>query len=250
MSTYNKVTFNNQTLIDLSQDTVTSAEHIVAGRVGHLADGTQVAGTAESGWTVDDIEGGAPTGDVISTGTSVRVYAYAGSTITSYTNEVITDMSNQYEFHNCKQLTSVHLPKLTKLNTQTFNGCSALPVIVLPSLTTMTSYNLISNCTNLTIADFGDLSKIRPYTFNADGKLRTLILRRTSSITGMDIWDAACMGGIFSKPAESTIYVPSALVETYKTATNWSTAYSAGLTFAPIEGSQYENYYADGTAIS
>lgn len=37
---YNKATFNGQTLIDLSQDTVTSAEHIVAGRVGHLANGT------------------------------------------------------------------------------------------------------------------------------------------------------------------------------------------------------------------
>lgn len=56
MSTYNKVTFNDQTLIDLSQDTVTSAEHIVAGRVGHLADGTQVTGTAESGGTTEIVE--------------------------------------------------------------------------------------------------------------------------------------------------------------------------------------------------
>ena len=42
---YNKVTFNGTTLIDLSQDTVTSAEHIVSGHTGHLADGTQVPGT-------------------------------------------------------------------------------------------------------------------------------------------------------------------------------------------------------------
>lgn len=42
---YNKVTANGQTLIDLSQDTVTSAAHIVSGYTGHLADGTQVAGT-------------------------------------------------------------------------------------------------------------------------------------------------------------------------------------------------------------
>lgn len=46
---YNKVTFNNQTIIDLSQDTVTSAAHIVSGHTGHLADGTQVAGTATEG---------------------------------------------------------------------------------------------------------------------------------------------------------------------------------------------------------
>lgn len=42
---YNKVTANGTTLIDLSQDTVTSASHIVSGYTGHLADGTQVAGT-------------------------------------------------------------------------------------------------------------------------------------------------------------------------------------------------------------
>lgn len=46
---YNKVTFNDQVLIDLSQDTVTSAGHIVSGHTGHLADGTVVTGTAVEG---------------------------------------------------------------------------------------------------------------------------------------------------------------------------------------------------------
>lgn len=48
---YNKATFNGQTIIDLSQDTVTSAAHIVSGRIGHLADGRQVTGTATTGGT-------------------------------------------------------------------------------------------------------------------------------------------------------------------------------------------------------
>ena len=47
-TTYNKVVAGNQTLIDLSQDTVTLASHIMAGFVGHLADGTQVTGTGGS----------------------------------------------------------------------------------------------------------------------------------------------------------------------------------------------------------
>lgn len=42
----NKVVKSDGTvLIDLSQDTVTSSDHIVAGYVGHLADGTQVTGS-------------------------------------------------------------------------------------------------------------------------------------------------------------------------------------------------------------
>ena len=48
-TTYNKVVAGNQTLIDLSQDTVTQASHIMSGYVGHLADGTQVTGTGQGG---------------------------------------------------------------------------------------------------------------------------------------------------------------------------------------------------------
>lgn len=48
---YNKVEVNGNTLIDLSADTVTSAEHIMSGYVGHLADGTQVTGTGQGAST-------------------------------------------------------------------------------------------------------------------------------------------------------------------------------------------------------
>lgn len=43
---YNKVIYGGDTLIDLTSDTVTSAAHILDGHIGHLADGTQVVGTA------------------------------------------------------------------------------------------------------------------------------------------------------------------------------------------------------------
>lgn len=46
----NKVVLSNgTTLIDLSQDTVTDASHIMSGRVGHLASGLQVTGTGQGG---------------------------------------------------------------------------------------------------------------------------------------------------------------------------------------------------------
>lgn len=51
---YNKVTAGGQTLIDLSQDTVTDASHIVSGHTGHLADGTQVAGTGGGSVEVEE----------------------------------------------------------------------------------------------------------------------------------------------------------------------------------------------------
>lgn len=45
----NKVQYGNTTLIDLSTDTVESAADIVAGKVGHLRDGSVVTGTASGG---------------------------------------------------------------------------------------------------------------------------------------------------------------------------------------------------------
>jgi len=41
----NKVQVGNTVYLDLSGDTVTAAEHIMAGFVGHLANGTKVTGT-------------------------------------------------------------------------------------------------------------------------------------------------------------------------------------------------------------
>lgn len=236
-----------------------SASELVSGSETKTANGTYDVTNLASivinvpsggGWTVDDIERDSPIGDIVSTNTSVRIYAYAGSSITSYTNNTITTLNKSYEFHQCKQLTSVHLPQLTTINTQAFNGCSALTSLAFPSLTTLSSYNNFSNCSNLTTIDFGNLTRIRTYSFQSSSKLRTIILRKTSAATGLEAWSAVCMGGIYSNPAASTIYVPSALIDTYKAAANWVTAYNAGLTFAAIEKSQYENYYADGTAIS
>lgn len=59
----NKVALSNgTTLIDLSQDTVTDASHIMSGYVGHLADGTQVTGTGQGGAPVKT-KTGSVTGD-------------------------------------------------------------------------------------------------------------------------------------------------------------------------------------------
>ena len=71
---YNKVVAGSQTLIDLSQDTVTSANDIVSGKVGHLADGTQVTGTGGGGTgaisVVDTADSG---GGVVRTITAVDI---------------------------------------------------------------------------------------------------------------------------------------------------------------------------------
>ena len=46
-----KIILNGVTQIDLTQDTVANASHIMNGYVGHLVDGTQVTGTGQGGST-------------------------------------------------------------------------------------------------------------------------------------------------------------------------------------------------------
>jgi len=48
-TTYNKVELDGTTLLDLSQDTASSASHIRSGYTAHLNDGTQVTGTYSGG---------------------------------------------------------------------------------------------------------------------------------------------------------------------------------------------------------
>lgn len=120
-----------------------------------------------------------------------------------------------------------------------------------------TGTNFNSSNTYLTICDIGDyVNAIGNNAFLNDSNLKTLILRRTSLLT--------CSSNSFSgTPAASggsgmTIYIPKTLYDAlgtgtndYKAATNWATYDGYGtITWAAIEGSQYENYYADGTPIS
>lgn len=51
----NHVVYDGNTLIDLRNDTVTSAEHIMSGYVGHLADGTVVTGTGQGGGGLETV---------------------------------------------------------------------------------------------------------------------------------------------------------------------------------------------------
>lgn len=130
-----------------------------------------------------------------------------------------------------------------------FRQCTSLKTVIMPN-TTWLDNNIFYGCSALEVADCGATGIHRGGVFQNCKKLSTLILRSpavcglsntsnlsNSPFTGYD-------GGV------GTLYVPSALVESYKTATNWSTLYTNGtMQVLPIEGSIYENAYGDGTPI-
>ncbi len=222
---------------------------------------------------------------VANTITAVKEYrCYARTGIKSLSSTSITQI-REFAFAWCSNLEEVNLPNLkyirngdsgTNYNSQvqTFRSCKIKKVIfpsleqiygvgcfmqntyqggifVLPSLKssvlpTQTFYNAAKG----TIVDIGGnyVSTINGDCFyngnysSAQADL-TLILRKTDGIVASSTSDAIR----FIK----RIYVPSALVETYKTATNWVTRYTNGhMEILPIEGSAYEGVYADGTLIA
>lgn len=203
-----------------------------------------------SGWTADEIAYQGISGDlVLSSATRVHNGAFYGQFITSASSSTVTRI-DQAAFQYCASMTTASFTACSNISsTYAFANCTSLTSLSLPALTSWSTY-MCSGDTALATVDLGLISSFQNSTFQNCSALRTLILRRTSGVCSTNWYNANVFGGIYNNPTESTIYVPSALISSYQSASNWSTAYSAGVTFAAIEGSDYENYYADGTAIT
>lgn len=154
-------------------------------------------------------------------------------------------------FQNCSGITSISGLGVTYLAQSAFIGSSSYPMALtsasFPSLTGNLS-NAFGNttaanaCKLLEFADVGNVGKLYFYAFANCNSLQTLVLRKNDSVCALDNLDVFLdtpMRGY--NGLTGTVYVPSALISTYQTATNWSTLYNAGtVTFVSIEGSEYE----------
>lgn len=193
-----------------------------------------------SGYSIDDIAGGAPTGAITINSTSIEPFAFYHKTgITSVSAPNCTNVKES-AFDQCTGITSISFPALTTLTTgYNFRNCR-FTSIALPSFTGATFVRSFGDCNALVTADLGAATTLNNQLFINCTALRTLVLRRTAAITTLGAWNANCLGGIYSNPTASTIYVPSALISTYEAASNWSSAKTAGVSFTAIEGSIYE----------
>lgn len=141
------------------------------------------------------------------------------NTMTELNNSIVTSLRTR-ACQQCTKLVSVNLPLVTTLGGYAFYQCSGLETVKLPKLTYV-STQVFYSCTKLQHADCGQLGNIPAQTFNACSALTELILRKTGSICTL-----SNVNGVNNTPigkGTGYIYVPAALVGTYKTATNWST---------------------------
>ena len=169
--------------------------------------------------------------------TSVGNYAFNSCTKLSSVDLPHTTSVGKNVFYGCTKLSSLGLPSATSIGASAFNGCTNLSFISLPSATTLRS-SVFTNCSALTVADLPNVASILTYVFSGCTALKALILRKSDSICTLSSTNAFSYTPI-AKNTGGYIYVPSSLIETYKTASQWST-------FA-AQFRALEDYTVDGT---
>ena len=128
---------------------------------------------------------------------------------------------------------------ITTIGKSAFSGCTLLTSVNFPNVGAVQGF---STCTSLTRADFQKATSIAGYTFSADSVFATLILRGSKLCTLTDT-TAFNNSPFASGKSGGTLIVPRSLVESYKTATNWSVIWGYGHNrFLALE-----DYTIDGT---
>ena len=165
---------------------------------------------------------------------------YECSNLTTVDFPLVTGINN-YTFDKCSNLTTVSLPLVTSIGFGAFRSCSNLTTVDFPLVESIGNYafaecsnltainfpvvksignNTFQGCSNLTTIDFPLATSIGTYTFKSCSNLTALILRKSDAICTISSTNA-----FNSTPFETKngyIYVPSSLVEGYKSAKSWS----------------------------
>lgn len=161
-------------------------------------------------------------------------------------NANLTDINYCAFFGTSSLKKSIFVPGVT-LRTAVFES-SGITAIVCKGVLGSQSYAL-KDCPNLEAVDMIDATHTGSRTFQNSRKLSTLILRGSSvaSLVGVDSLNGTPFA---SGKSGGTLYVPSALIASYQSASYWSTILGyPNNRIEAIEGSIYETQYADGTPI-
>lgn len=189
--------------------------------------------------------------------TVIRDYIFNGFSSLKTVNLPNVETISGYAFQNCTALTeaniplaksaasgafrytklsNIYFPLMTSIGTNTFGNITAPNTIHLPKLITVANSSIRDN-TGVTRTEFDVASKIDNLALYMCSKLIAVILRKSDSICTLANVNAFTGTGI--SKGTGYIYVPFALADTYKTATNWST-YAA-------QFRALEDYTVDGT---
>ena len=148
---------------------------------------------------------------------------------------------------NVTEIKADNVEELAGYSVSNMNG---IENVVFPSLKTMNS-NAFRDSKNLEKIDLGQNvnSVIASTMFYGCLKLNVLVLRK-NGVVGLNNINAFQLSPFASGGAGGTLYVPSAQISSYQSASNWTTILGyANNQIKAIEGSEYETKYVDGRTI-
>lgn len=144
----------------------------------------------------------------------------------------VQDIGNT-AFYGCKKITGeLNFPSLKNpLGTNCFNGCTGITKVVMPNVVG-TGSGMFNGCTALKVIDLGNAINtatgsraFASQSFVNCSALEAVIIRATSGVPtafSTDIFTGTPIAGGTASDS-CFIYVPSALVDSYKSASVWST---------------------------
>lgn len=174
---------------------------------------------------------------------SIGGYAFYGCSSLKVVSMESLERISSYIFEKAP-LTNLYVPKLKHIE-YSFIQQAQIKRLNLPAIEECLGYpvyrSLRHDSNTLEIVDLGENIKTLSYAFGPAPKMSTLIIRAKEIPTLTQ--GSQDFGGtpFASNGTGGTLYVPQALIEDYKAATNWSVilAYPNNQ-ILPIEGSEYE----------
>lgn len=171
--------------------------------------------------------------------TNIDRYAFAGCT--SLSSITFLKCANLAEgaFNGCTNLTSVSFPVCTYIDDYAFSKCAKLTSIDLPECSYI-GYNTFNSCSNLTSVSFPSCNYIDSYAFRSCYTLSQIYLMNSSicTLSNSNVFYSTPFTGYSSYfSGTPSIYVPTSLVDAYKSATNWAyfSSYISGYSELPLE---------------
>ena len=166
---------------------------------------------------------------------SISSYAFSGCSRLTIVDLPAATSIGGHAFSDCRALTTANFPAATSIDSYAFSDCSNLTTANLPSVAGIGG-NAFNNCSKLTTVDLSSVGRIGSRVFYNCSKLTSLILRSGVMAT---LASTNAFSGTPIASGTGYIYVPAALVDSYKAANNWSTYANQ---FRSLEG-----YTVDGT---
>ena len=184
-----------------------------------------------------------PSGGGESSGDNTALISLIDRTVTSIEIPEGTTSIGYSVFYSCINLTSVTIPdSVTNISANAFATCRSLTSITIPDSVTSIGYNVFSGCSGLTsitiphsVTSIGDLAfynctGLTSITIgNGVTSIGNSMFRDCTNLTEIDfsthnaVPTLADTSAFSNTPASLVIKVPSALLDEWKAATNWST---------------------------